>query len=130
MTIPSDYNGIITEQYLNENPNVIFVFGDNTLGKGKAGAAVLRDHPQALGFITKKFPSNHDGAFYNPVTYQVVYYQQVMNLKNTIRKNPDKTFLISKLGGNLANKFGIFEKIIEPNLKKDLSEYSNVVFLW
>lgn len=47
-----------------DNPRSIFVFGDNTLGIGKAGQAVIRDNANAFGVVTKKLPSNKDGAFY------------------------------------------------------------------
>ena len=29
-----------------ENPTHIFVFGDNLIGKGKAGQAIIRDNPK------------------------------------------------------------------------------------
>lgn len=47
-------NFIVTKQFLDNNPNAIFVFGDNLLRVGYGGAAILRDHPQTYGFITKK----------------------------------------------------------------------------
>jgi hypothetical protein len=33
----------ITKKYLENHPNHIFVFGDNSLRQGKGGAASLRD---------------------------------------------------------------------------------------
>lgn len=44
--------------------------------------------------------------------------------------NRDVEFLISKLGAGLANKYGIFEEVIEPHIKADLSDFENVRFLW
>jgi len=46
----------ITESFLNENPNTIFVFGDNLKRIVCGGAAALRYHKQSYGFITKKYP--------------------------------------------------------------------------
>lgn len=48
----------ITDQLLNNNPNALFVFGDNLIRKGYGGAAALRDHPQAFGFVTSKSSFN------------------------------------------------------------------------
>lgn len=118
----------ITEFYLKQNPNCIFVFGDNLQRKGRGGAAKLRDEPNSYGFVTKKAPNNNSGSFYKPQEYQEKFDSELRKLIKEIEKNPDKTFLISKLGGGLANKYNIYEEVIEPGLKK-LKGYSNVEFL-
>lgn len=118
----------ITRSYLRKNPDYIFVFGDNLQRKGKGGAAKLRDEPNTYGFITKKAPSNNSGSFYKPDEYKEKFESELRKLIEEIEKNPNKTFLISKLGGGLANKFNIHEKIIKPGLER-LKEYNNVVFL-
>lgn len=120
----------ISRSYLNKNKDVIFVFGDNNIRKGNGGAAKLRDLENTYGFITKKFPSNTLSSFYKPDEYQGLYTSEIDKLKKYIINNKHKTFLISKLGSNLANKFKIFEEIIEPNIKNDLSDLKNVKFLW
>jgi hypothetical protein len=119
----------ITTQYLKENPDHIFVFGDNLIGKGKKGAAYLRDEPNTYGFITKKRPSNNKDAFYTPIEYQGRFEKELLKLMDFIEKNPDKTFLISKLGSGLANKHNIWERVIKDGIK-ELKSYPNVIFLW
>ena len=119
----------ISLKYLREHPNHIFVFGDNSLRRGKKGGAILRDEPNAYGFITKKFPSYNDDAYFKCSQYQDVFKKEMDKLIAMIKANPDKTFLISKIGSGLANKFHIFERIIEPNLGQ-LRFYKNVEFLW
>ena len=52
------------DRILTKEPNAVFLFGDNLLGKGKAGQAVVRDHPKAIGIPTKKLPSKADNAFF------------------------------------------------------------------
>ena len=120
----------ITREYLRDNPNHIFVFGDNTLRRGKGGAAALRDEPNTYGFITKILPNNSNEAFYTIDIYKPIYYVEIEKLKSYISQNLTKTFLISQLGSGLANRHGIFEKVIEPNIKNDLNEFDNVKFLW
>jgi len=120
----------ITREYLRKNPNHIFVFGDNTLRQGKGGAAALRDEPNTWGFISKILPNNSPEAFYTPDTYRPVYYVEIEKLKSHIFQNQDKTFLISQLGSGLANRYQIYEKVIQPNLKNDLAEFNNIEFLW
>lgn len=121
---------IITEKYLDVHPNEIFVFGDNFDGRGLGGAAKLRYHKQAIGFITKKHPDDEDESFFNCENYIPWYLSAVSSLRDRIKRQPDKIFLISKLGAGLANRYGIFEKIIEPTIKVLLSDLNNVRWLW
>ena len=123
-------NVIITERFLNMNPNSYFVFGDNLERKGYGGAAKLRDHPHAIGFITKKFPDNRDTSFYHKEEYENVFFEELYKLKIIIEKRPDKTFYVSQLGGGLANRYKIWEVLIQPNVVGKLQKYNNVVFCW
>lgn len=120
---------IITEEYLDANPSCIFVFGDNLIRKGTGGAAKLRHHPQTYGFITKKYPNNASDSFFNVPEYRQVFETELAKLVDNIIENPNKVFLISKLGGGLANKYRIFEEVIQPGLQC-LKKYPNVKFLW
>lgn len=121
---------IITREYLQANPTHIFVFGDNLLRIGTGGAAKLRDMKNTYGFITKKAPTYKDEDYYTPEEYEIIYIAEIINLKQIMSDNSDKTFLISKVGAGIANKFQIWEKIIEPRIKNDLKNYKNVKFLW
>ena len=121
---------IIDKHYLRQNPKHVFVFGDNLLRKGYGGAAILRNEPNVYGFVTKKAPTNNPSDSYTPEEYSSKYEVEIKRLKKEIEKNPDKTYLISRLGAGLANKHHIWEKIIEPNIKRDLADHSNIEYLW
>ena len=123
-------NILITQEFLDSNPDSYFVFGDNLERWGHGGAAKLRDHPHAIGFITKKFPDNKDSSFYKPEEYSLVFFEELKKLEKIITKRPDKKFYISQLGGGLANKFRIWESLIRDNLVRSLEKYKNVVFCW
>mgnify|MGYP000228817337 FL=1 len=120
----------ITQEFLDNNPTAYFVFGDNLERCGYGGAAQLRDHPHSIGFITKKFPDNHDGSFYKPEEYSPVFFEELKKLKTIIEKRPEKVFYISQLGSGLANKYRIWDKLIRHNLVRTLDEFSNVIFCW
>lgn len=120
----------LTLNFLDENPNAIFIFGENLQKFGKGGAAFLRDHPRAFGFITKKFPDNNDGSFYTSEEYSPVFFEELEKLEALIKASPNKIFYISKLGSGLANKYKIWEKLIQHNLTLKLEKYKNVVFCW
>jgi len=123
-------NILITQEFLDMNPDSYFVFGDNLERWGHGGAAKLRDHPHAIGFITKKFPDNRDSSFYKPEEYSTVFFEELEKLKKIIEKRPDKKFYISQLGGGLANKFRIWELLIRDNLVRSLNNFKNVIFCW
>ena len=120
----------VDELYLESNPNAFFIFGDNLIKEGYGGAAALRDHERAIGFITKKFPDNRDESFYKPDEYAPVFFEELFKLKELIKNNSDKIFYISKLGAGLANKYMIWEKLIHHNLTSTLEKFNNVVFCW
>lgn len=123
-------NKEITFEFLRNNPDSYFIFGDNLVRKGYGGAAKLRDHPHAIGFITKKFPDNDDGSFYRPDEYYPVFFEELYKLETIIKKYPNKTFYISQLGAGLANRYNIWEKVIKESLIRKLEGYDNVVFCW
>ena len=120
----------IKKQFLDSNPDSYFVFGDNLIREGYGGAALLRDHPQAIGFVTKKFPDNRDTSFYHAEEYEDMFWEEMEKLEKMIIEQPDKTFYISQLGGGLANRYNIWGILINPNIVAKLSKYDNVVFCW
>jgi len=120
---------VITNEYLRANPNHIFVFGDNTIRKGKGGAATLRDEPNTFGFITKKFPNNSDESFYRPAEYQKIFHDERQKLIDEIIAHPERTYLISKIGAGLANRYHIWEEVIKPGLVV-LGYFKNVQFIF
>jgi hypothetical protein len=125
------YNSLtVTESFLDDNSNAYFVFGDNLERRGTGGAAKLRFHKRAIGFITKKFPDNRDESFYKPEEYSLVFFEELEKLEIKIRNSPNNIFYISQLGAGLANKYRIWEKIINHNLVKKLENFDNVVFCW
>jgi hypothetical protein len=123
-------NITISQEFLDNNPDSYFVFGDNLERFGYGGAAKLRDHSQAIGFITKKFPDNQDKSFYKPEEYSALFFAELNKLKKIVEQRPHHKFYISQLGGGLANKFLIWQKLIRHNLVRELEKFDNVIFCW
>ena len=46
------------------NPNKIFVFGDNLKRKGEKGQAIIRKEKNAYGIVTKKSPSSKSSSYF------------------------------------------------------------------
>lgn len=120
----------ITISFLNAHPNVFFVFGDNLLHRGKGGAAALRDHPNAIGFITKKYPNNDLNSFFQPGEYSEIFKSECSRMYDMMANFPNHYYLFSKLGGGLANKFCIFERLIEPWLLNLENKFINCSILF
>lgn len=55
----------ITPETCRQHPEIVFVFGDNLIQKGKAGQACIRDEPNAFGIPTKRLPSMSEHAFFS-----------------------------------------------------------------
>lgn len=117
----------VTEELINQHPDWIFVFGDNTLRRGTGGAAALRHHPQTYGFITKRYPNNRDDAFYTVTEYQEIFEHEYSKLLLHMAEHRDKTYVISPIGSGLANKYQIWETIIKPGLER-LKGLDRIVF--
>ncbi len=123
------YPRVITAEYLQSHPEVVFVFGDNFQRRGKKGAAILRSEPNAYGFVTKKAPNNNDESFFRPADYIGVFWLEMAKLIKEVGDHPEKTYLVSKLGAGLANRYHIYEKVIQPVLVSLRNQYPNVVLL-
>jgi hypothetical protein len=48
-----------------DNPDKLFIFGDNLAGTGTGGQAIIRYQNNAFGIPTKRFPTMHEGAFFH-----------------------------------------------------------------
>jgi len=52
------------------NPNKLFIFGDNLLGYGKGGQAIIRDEKNAYGIPTKKSPNMSEASFFTDEEFE------------------------------------------------------------
>ena len=124
------YPFLVDADFLKRHKNdVIFIFGDNSCRYGHGGAEKLRDSPNAWGFITKRYPSYADTAYFNPDNYLLTFLEEQKRLVKLIKDNKDKWILISKLGGGLGNKYKIFDIMIGPWLET-LENFENVILLY
>lgn len=48
-----------------ENPNKLYVFGDNMIRRGKGGQASIRDAKNSIGLATKRLPSMSMDSFFS-----------------------------------------------------------------
>jgi hypothetical protein len=65
------FQGIWTISDVQNNPNLLFIYGDNDKKFGKKGQAVIRDEVNTIGIPTKKYPSNYSSSFYTDDEYNL-----------------------------------------------------------
>ena len=100
-------NSIITRNKLKENPDVLYLFGDNTVRTGLGGQAKeMRGEPNAVGIVTKKYPNNEkDSFFYDEDFYSWLEYfsADIKNLAEKINSKKYKAIVIPPIGLGLAD---------------------------
>lgn len=65
----------------NNSPKALFIFGDNNIGKGCGGQAVIRYCNNSMGIPTKKYPTNRQDAFYTDTEFT----ENCRNIINSIK---------------------------------------------
>jgi hypothetical protein len=123
-------NVAITRDFLESNPTAFYVFPDNLERVGCEITSLLRDHPQSIGFVAKKFPDLDEGSFYKPEEYSAVFFEELLKLKTNITKHPERTYYIACMKGPSVNKYKIWEKLMVHNIVLKLQKLDNVVFCW
>lgn len=63
------FNGFWTMNDAINNPNCLFIFGDNDIKKGRKGQAVIRDAKNSFGIPTKKKPFYDEDSYYTDDEY-------------------------------------------------------------
>ena len=87
------YNGYWTPKTLVENPNYLFIFGDNDLGYGKKGQAIIRDEINSIGIPTKKEPNYKKTSYYTDEELEENKNKIDNAIENIIKKiNNDKIY--------------------------------------
>ena len=65
------FNGYWTRKDVKDNKDSLFVYGDNDIGVGSKGQAIIRNEPNAVGIPTKKVPSMVNSAYYRDEELEV-----------------------------------------------------------
>ena len=63
--MPVEFRKVITRKMLQDEPNTLFIFGDNLMRRGLGGQAKeMRGEPNAIGLPTKHAPSMDEDSFF------------------------------------------------------------------
>lgn len=87
MSIVQRVDYIITRGDVQANPNVLYLFGDNSIRRGLGGQAKqMRGEPNAIGIITKKYPCNEDRCFLSDEFYTTNKIDITVDIDRVINK--------------------------------------------
>lgn len=91
---------LVTVERCRKHPETIYLFGDNLIGKGKAGQAVIRDEPNAFGVPTKRYPNMEDRSFFTDDEFE----ENKRLIEEALAKIPEGSRVIvpKQIGCNLA----------------------------
>lgn len=67
-------------ELVNNHPNYLFVFGDNLVGRGQGGQAIIRYCKNSFGIPTKKLPSSFADSFFDDAEFD----SNIEHIKNKI----------------------------------------------
>ena len=91
-----------------ENPDKLYVFGDNTLRSGKKGQAVIRNCENSFGIPTKKFPSMSEMSFFSDEPEELMLVEIAL----------DQLYELSKIYGTIVfPKDGLGTGLAKMNTK-------------
>lgn len=132
----------VDTDFLLKHPNAILVHDENLLGnhmKNMRRVSIKKVGSQMYGFITYKYQLRTKGKnnkWYHsliPTGYYIdeVFPVELARLKDEIKDNPKKAYLILPLGFGyiLFNSF-IFYNAVRPTFIKEFKDFKNVYLLW
>ena len=76
------WKGYWTPQDVRAHPRWLFVFGDNDIGQGTGGQAVIRGEGNAIGVPMKKYPDMKNSSFYSDAELE----KNKTKIRNAINK--------------------------------------------
>ena len=86
---------------VNNNPNKLFIFGDNDIQKGKGGQAIIRELKNTIGVPTKKEPNHKSSSYYTDdelETNKRKIDEAIQNIIIIIQENEYDTIVFPKDG--------------------------------
>jgi hypothetical protein len=86
-----------------DNPDKIYVFGDNLIGKGTGGQAKIRYAKNSFGIPTKRLPSRTKNAYFSDqMDEKIAIYDSIIKLKKMYDNGKTIVFPVDGLGTGLS----------------------------
>jgi hypothetical protein len=119
----------ITTKKMRENPDWIFVFGDNLIEKGLGGLAkICRPEPNSFGIATKRYPARtHDSYFYESDFEEIwpIINKKLFIIEEMLKQGKIIVFPKKGIGNNLA-KLDITYPLMYKYIHSKISMFSEI----
>lgn len=97
----------ITREMVKNNPNKVFIFGDNDAGNGLGGQAKeMRGEPNSIGIPTKKKPDYDNTSFYSDNEFdenKIKINHAISQILTKVREGYDVVYPLDGVGSGLAD---------------------------
>lgn len=113
-------------EIVEKEKGLTFVFGDNSIGKGYAGQAVIRDCKNTFGLVTKRYPSTDEHAYLSDINLDLIE-STFAELDKLISEGAKCVFHVAGYGTGLAQLAARAPKLL-TYIDKRISEYTGVKF--
>ena len=119
-----------TPDDVRNNPDKIFVYGDNNLRMGKSGLSSMRDMPNTLGIRIKKGPSEKTAGFYLDSDIDIIkkiLIDDITSIK--LKMISGKKIVLSSIGYGNVEKINDKSSVIYNyivNILRDNFEFDNL----
>jgi|SaaInlStandDraft_4_1057021.scaffolds.fasta_scaffold54650_1 hypothetical protein len=112
----------------NENPNKLYVFGDNTHRYGKGGQAMIRDETNSYGIATKRTPSMRPDAFFGDTQVDGdIMISDIKGLMEVFEEGDYDTIVLPAAGlGTGLSKMPEYSPKLFKALNSSLSQLLNI----
>lgn len=98
-----EYEGTFSASRCADNPDKIYVFGDNLLRRGYAGQATIRGQANAFGIPTKRYPNTQRSAYFSDQPDELESVKQALRELYILgKKNYTIVFPTKGIGTGLA----------------------------
>ena len=94
-----------------KHPTYLFVFGDNLVGNGQGGQAIIRYCKNSFGIPTKKLPSSLPDSFFNDDNFEFIVFPED-GLGTGLAQLPEKApktyrFLVECINSNFGQVYQV-----------------------
>ena len=115
-----------TREMVKNNPKRVFVFGDNLIGRGNKGQAVIRGLVNTLGLPTKRLPCmDSRKCFFSDKLDEILAVRRVLlTIEEILKSGKSIALPTDGLGTGLA-KLRMKSPVIDTYITATLRKYDN-----
>jgi len=125
--IIAEKTDILSVEKCNQNPDKIYVFGDNLIGNGKGGQAIIRDCKNSFGIPTKRLPCTNTNCYFSDKLDEELILMAKLNNLLELASTKVIVFPTDGLGTGMADMYNKSPKLFKK-MNKFIKEKFGLCF--